>query len=1049
MMFSLLLLLLLPSFASAASSGGLAAHFHSRLTDTASGEIRTVPLIDLPGPTSTSPAPLSGFSFTLDLELPQTWSTFSSPGDVYPSGALLTFEFGTSEETTQQLAALSMFNFPTFEFLGVPMNGPNLQHFVRETSGWHSLGFSVDLSAGIATWSFDNSTKTSTDLEAFSNLSLESFLNPSNSLSPTLPVYLKIGKDTASDPGFQGKIDNICVYTTALTSNELKAASLSGACSPIPDTIDASVPSLAASLLFDSDRLIEPSVFDDVTGGFVGYKSSLGSDGLLFGFGSTNVVGLTLARGSAENAIAAGESGFVCTTAAEACELAAFIFADGRGVAAATLVASPSTGTLSLNGAPWTVGTPASVDDAIAYAGFTGDTDSDYLLSFSLSLTFSDASLSPSSSVAHHLRFNTPPVALGNTRPYTMDAGGATVVAAFAVGDHDREGGRYVTKVRVKGGCEGIEFYNFSPDWRHDAVEGYVEEYGETVYYFSDDYSGGDDDSGDDYNAYDDYYSVLPFYSDTFDQMIWSIGQEADAGLAPDPFPDLTTPTFVPIDDFYGRIFLFSTHTTHDSEFECTLEYVHDDGELVSSVSEVSVTFNDPPYTPTIDAISLNIDEDTNSPVTVSSLVHSEDASTALLILHVDETTHGTYYQADGVTPILTNSASATISQYPVSATASTEWPEEGVNAAALVGPPDLWPESADAAGSWQPYYGKHGEFLEETGELPFTSQTITVEVETPVYLSQVTVYETWSPNRVMEVHAKDHDGGAGAPWIRVWARSGPPLGSDASTLLASVEDFLVCSVSFRSKFVKLIIKIESEDHWYAIDSVSVVGVEQLASNVVVGGLSGGGDLLFFPDEHFHGTSSTRVEISDCRYFLRNRQIGAEARSALISVTVEPVNDVPVIDKSKLEIAASLSVPTVSDLSALVFDIEDDTHLLTFDLRHVDGDSPYGSVENLTYAFSDLAISSHGTAQINGSEVTFTPNAKVIANSLDEVELNKVLLMEATATLTVIDKDGGAASAVITWWLEGLGRAAGLGNSEIAAAGKFRGCMSAFWRILL
>ena len=100
-----------------------------------------------------------------------------------------------------------------------------------------------------------------------------------------------------------------------------------------------------------------------------------------------------------------------------------------------------------------------------------------------------------------------------------------------------------------------------------------------------------------------------------------------------------------------------------------------------------------------------------------------------------------------------------------------------------------------------------------------------------------MSVYETWAPNRVTEIFAAPDDGKDAEEdeWVSVWRRQTPALGTEFDATIANVDDINTCGVGFKTRYLKLAIEIESNDHWYAIDAVAVTGVEALAKNVVMG----------------------------------------------------------------------------------------------------------------------------------------------------------------------------------------------------------------------
>ena len=101
------------------------------------------------------------------------------------------------------------------------------------------------------------------------------------------------GSSAHSFANFQGTLDNVCVYNRALTLEELQTNAFSDECS---GTSPEEKPVL--HLKFDNDRVIQPSVFDEISGKFVGYTGAWNEEGLHFGWGDGGKLSLALARDS-------------------------------------------------------------------------------------------------------------------------------------------------------------------------------------------------------------------------------------------------------------------------------------------------------------------------------------------------------------------------------------------------------------------------------------------------------------------------------------------------------------------------------------------------------------------------------------------------------------------------------------------------------------------------------------------------------------------------------------------------------------------------------
>ena len=85
-------------------------------------------------------------------------------------------------------------------------------------------------------------------------------------------------------------VDNVCIWTRSQSQSDLSSRAFSSYCDP-------SDSSLVANLQFERSRLEEPSVYDDVSGDFIGFTSTHTQDGLAFDNSDIGIVSVVPAHG--------------------------------------------------------------------------------------------------------------------------------------------------------------------------------------------------------------------------------------------------------------------------------------------------------------------------------------------------------------------------------------------------------------------------------------------------------------------------------------------------------------------------------------------------------------------------------------------------------------------------------------------------------------------------------------------------------------------------------------------------------------------------------
>jgi hypothetical protein len=516
-------------------------------------------------------------------------------------------------------------------------------------------------------------------------------------------------------------------------------------------------------------------------------------------------------------------------------------------------------------------------------------------------ITNSDSSTSPR---ILHILPNAPPVANGvKTIPEPMEfvlPGSANVIKAAHFSDHDPEFQPVTAELKVKSGCLGMKFFQFNST----QARAFSPSDDDSYYY-------ADDDGSDDMSYY--------YYGYDMDLLHAGAMDEDDNIDVVDITSSVNSGSFVPIADYYLRTLVLSTHSEsdYDPAYNCTLQYRLFDGELYSNYATKPVLMKQPPYAPKVVASSKTLDEDAEKvEIALSLTTSSLESSVVSLELPENYETMGTFYQHDGLTEIKRDLGSSTFDQYPTSATASSEWDAEGYNVNALLGPPDLYPIHGDAEGAWQP----SGEDLDF-----FT--TITVDI--PVFMNKLTVYETWSPRKIVQVETLDHDDPS-ASFVTVYEREGG-LGelTTAAKTQASLEDIVLCPTSYRVSKIKIHVQLVSSSDWYALDAVAVSGYAEGAWNVVSDSTS----IFFQPAADFNGKVDASISIIDCPFFRSSRLASESERKSELDLVVMPIPDAPVASDIEVEVEAGATDPAeyVLNLKGAVTNVDGNPLKISFE----------------------------------------------------------------------------------------------------------------------
>ena len=245
-----------------------------------------------------------------------------------------------------------------------------------------------------------------------------------------------------------------------------------------------------------------------------------------------------------------------------------------------------------------------------------------------------------------------------------------------------------------------------------------------------------------------------------------------------------------------------------------------------------------------------------------------------------------------------------------------------------LSGPPDLYPNAVDGAGTWSSSGDGH------------MSQWVEVFWDEPVIPTQVSVFETWSPGGVVRIFAKRF-GDSNASWEVVYegnSRMSEHCPEKPKTALcAGITTYQLCPKSYKTNNLRFELELDSPERFIAIDAILLEGETEHRKNVITDSLS---RVFVQPEKDFHGASTIEFEVADCPYYLKVRNLpGPDSRRGQLSLLVTPTNDVPQFlppdDELEFELDVDVtsgseqsSTSIVLNLSSYVQDVDGDNVII-------------------------------------------------------------------------------------------------------------------------
>ncbi|MGI6149502.1 MAG: hypothetical protein GX195_06645 [Firmicutes bacterium] len=143
------------------------------------------------------------------------------------------------------------------------------------------------------------------------------------------------------------------------------------------------------------------------------------------------------------------------------------------------------------------------------------------------------------------------------------------------------------------------------------------------------------------------------------------------------------------------------------------------------------------------------------------------------------------------------------LTQWAVTASASSEYGSGDWSAKQMLGQPDFYPNYGDSGYAWAPAHGNNG------------LQWVELGFAEAVYVDRVDIYETFNPGAIVRVELIDTTG----RWHLVWEGTGGSAGTTAR--LFSVRNGIVTVPCQR---VRITLDTDSVSGWNEIDAVSITG---------------------------------------------------------------------------------------------------------------------------------------------------------------------------------------------------------------------------------
>ena len=277
-----------------------------------------------------------------------------------------------------------------------------------------------------------------------------------NAITEEVNVFLRIGKTFLDLKGFFGRYDNVCVWSRALSEEELLATQGSTVCS-------SDETGLVLNFNFDNDRdeAIQPAIFDEVSGTYLGNSNGILSDSkTVMDYGAKNTMHHAPSHGSSRDG---GLQVIVCEGIDIACELdLSCLEMDGETKCESfNIVSIPIVGKIFIDSVEvTTTDLPSFVNASVVVTYSSSVNIDDESSAFQYTANFLQPTPSTSSSNSKVvIRYNSAPTLSGIKPEAGVIIGSASVIIAQSFGDTDVDGDEMMTQIKVIAGtCNDMLF---------------------------------------------------------------------------------------------------------------------------------------------------------------------------------------------------------------------------------------------------------------------------------------------------------------------------------------------------------------------------------------------------------------------------------------------------------------------------------------------------------------------------------------------------------------------------------------------------------------
>mmetsp|Transcript_29388 Transcript_29388/g.32665 ORF Transcript_29388/g.32665 Transcript_29388/m.32665 type:complete len:1191 (+) Transcript_29388:13-3585(+) len=359
-----------------------------------------------------------------------------------------------------------------------------------------------------------------------------------------------------------------------------------------------------------------------------------------------------------------------------------------------------------------------------------------------------------------------------------------------------------------------------------------------------------------------------------------------------------------------------------------------------SQEENVTITLLSVPDIPAVDASQVSTDEDTEVVVTISWM--SLDNETLDDVLRITQLpTQGRLFQYNATSQtrgeeiILGSTVELAKGAWANSSASSSFWDGASGNwhVEQLEGPADTFPAYGDIPTSWAPSGPNRAEWVEVT----FTES---------VFPQQIEIYETYYPGNVVDVLVFNEE-------VNRWLSISNPETNENLFISGQSRVFSpnICPIPFKTRKVRIETQPGGEGAFVEFDAVRLWGTSQIDSSIVT---DPQGRVVYVPNQDANGLDTFKYLVNDCKYYLRFRDLGL--LDSHVNVTINPINDVPVIIPTPID-------TTLEETTNIVLDIGDvDNDALSVTITKL---PEGGTLQQLGKALTNVPV------QVNASTLSY------------------------------------------------------------------------------